>query len=235
MRILFDNKIKDATITSLTPNSNYSAPNLKSQFLRLKYKSLGFDDVVTIQFPDNISADSFFYGFSNAKSMTVKLYSNTSALLETLTVDCAHDSGSSFFARHDDVRRVTIEAASEVTEDLFIGGIGVGVSVLMPDPLATLAAKLENLSGSSVSGEGQVANRYIEPLRVYESSFNEVLKDVYYELLELFASIGTGHLWVDFTERNHSIHKPLYCTSKMVEGVQKSNTINFSINFTEAR
>lgn len=235
MRILFNNEVKNATITALTPNSNYSAPSLQSQFLRLKYKSLGISDTITVQFADNISANSFFYGYSNAVSMTVKVYSNASILLETVDVDCAYDNGSAFFTRHDNVRYFTIEATSITTEDLYIGGIGFGLAYTMPDPLATIVAKLDNLSGSSSSGEGQVSNRYIEPIKIYESTFAETEKVVYYEVLNEFIEIGTGHLWVDFTENDHTFHKPIYCTSKMIDGVTKNNTVNFSINFTEAR
>lgn len=235
MKILFNNEVKNATITSLTPNSNYSAPNLASQFLRLKYKSLGISDTITVQFPDEVSASGFFYGYSNAVSMTVKLYSSASVLLETLAVDCTHSSGSAFFTQRNNVRWITIEATSIATEDLYIGGIAFGVAYTMPDPLATMVRKLSNLSGSSTSGEGQVSNRYIEPLAVYDVSFAEEDKIVYYDVVDLFREVGTGHIWVDLTENNHAEHKPLYCTSNMIENPTKDRKVSFKITLTEAR
>lgn len=234
MRLLYDNKLKGATLLAETPNSNYSVENLKSQFLRLKFKSLGISDIITITFEDDTPINSIFYGYSNASSMTAKLYSSASVLLKTVAIDCAHESGSAFFEQLT-VRWITIEASCPVTEDLYIGGIACGVSQTTDDPLAAIVQTLDNLSGSSISGEGQVSNRYIEPLKKYQAQFVDVEKEKYYQTLALFRAIGTGHVWVDFTENNHAYHAPLYATTKMVDGVKKDRSVSFNIDFTEAR
>lgn len=235
MRILFDNKVKGATISAATPNSNYSAENLKSQFLRLKFKSLGVSDIITINFEYEEAVNSFYYGYSNASAMTVKLYSSASVLLKTVEVDCTHENGSAFFEQLNNVRWITVEASCPVTEDLYIGGMACGVSYQLDDPLAALVQTLDNLSASSISGEGQVSNRFIEPLKKYQAQFFEVDKSRYYEVLEQFKAIGTGHVWVDFTENNHTYNVPMYATTKMIESAKKDRDVSFNIDFTEAR
>lgn len=237
MRILFNNEVKNATITALTPNSNYSAPNLQSQFLRLKYKSLGISDTITVQFADNISANSFFYGYSNAVSMTIKIYSNASVLLETVAVDCTHDNGSAFFTRHDNVRYFTIEATSIATEDLYIGGIGFGISIDFPKPTATFDISLIDKAGKSNSGEGQTSYRYIEPIKKYDLSFEKVKRiPTFHDIVELFRDVGSGHIWIDITEQDHSVYKPMYCTTELYDKPNSEmHLVSFSINFTEAR
>lgn len=237
MKILFNNEVKNATITSLTPNSNYSAPNLASQFLRLKYKSLGISDTITIQFPNEVSASGFFYGYSNAIGMVVKLYSSASVLLETLIVDCTNSSGSAFFNQLDNVRWITIDATSLATEDLYIGGIAFGVAVDFPKPTATFDISLGDNSGKSTSGEGQVSYRYIEPLKKYSLTFEKVMRiPTFHDIVGYFESVGSGHIWIDITEENHSVYKPMYCTTELYEKPSSNmHIISFNATFTEAR
>lgn len=85
MKVLFTNELKDATITALAPNANYPASNLNHIFAKLKYKGVGYSDTITAMLPDNVTANCFFYTYTNAESMEVRLYSNASALLEPLS------------------------------------------------------------------------------------------------------------------------------------------------------
>ena len=75
MKALFVNEIKNATITALAPNENYPASNLAHVFAKVKYKGVGYSDTITATLPDNVSASGFFYTYTNATSMTVRVYS----------------------------------------------------------------------------------------------------------------------------------------------------------------
>lgn len=236
MKVIFRNEIKNATITALAPNANYPASNLSHVFAKLKYKGVGYSDTITATFPDNVSASGFAFTYSNAESMNVKLFSNESVLLDTITVDCTYESGAEYFDQFDNVRWIEIEAAAPVSEDLYIGGIALGVAVDFPLPSSTFDKALKDNSNKSESADGQTAHGYIKPLLEYSLNFTNVKRSDYQELIDSFISVGSGHIWVDITEENHAVYQPLYCTSNMMESPARERTnVNFKLKLTEAR
>lgn len=236
MKALFVNEIKDATITALAPNANYPASNLSHIFAKVKYKGAGYSDTITATLPDNISASCFFYTYTNASSMTVRVYSGSSVLLETLTVDCTYDSGAEYFTLHTDVRWIEIDIASPVSEDVYLGSIGLGVATTMPYPSSKFDVSLQDNSGKSDSSDGQISYLYIKPLRGYELNFTGVPRATYHSIVGLFEAVGSGHIWIDITEDNHAMYKPLYCTTNLIEGASRQdNGVSFKITALEAR
>lgn len=236
MRVLFANEIKNATITALAPNANYPASNIASVFAKQKYKGVGYSDTITATLPDNVSASCFFYTYTNAESMTVRVYSNASVLLETLTVDCTYSSGSAYFDLHTDVRWIEIDIASSVSEDVYLGSIALGTYIQFPYPLASFDDELQDNSKSTTSSDGQVSQIYIEPLRQYSLQFTDTKRDDYHEIIGEFKKVGTSHIWVDITELNHAAYQPLYCTSTMADSPSRmKNLVSFKIKLLEAR
>lgn len=237
MKVLFENEIKSATLTADTPNPSFPASNLANDFARLKFKSLGFSDTVTAVFPANVSASCFFYTYTNATAMTLRLYSNASVLLDTITVDCTYESGAEYFTQLDNVRTIEVDLSSPVDEDVYLGGIALGVESTFPYPLADFSKTLVDTSSKETSAHGQVSHNYIEPLTAYSLKFSNVNRDTTYDLLYTsFRSVGSGHIWADITEQNHAVYQPLYCTSEMIESPTRKDTrVSFSLKLTEAR
>ena len=237
MKIIFNNEIKNSTITAVAPNANYPASNLSHVFAKVKYKGLGYSDVITVVFDDNIEASGFMYTYTNATSMTVQVYSGSSVLLETLTVDCTYESGASYFTKHTDVRRLVITIASDVSEDIYLGGIAMGVAFAFPYPIANFEKGLIDGSSKAISSDGQTSYHYIKPLLKYPLQFQAVDRTSLYHLIfQQFLDIGSGHIWVDITDANHTLYQPLYCTSQLIENPTRSrNKVSFTITLTEAR
>lgn len=237
MKILFDNKMKEATITALAPNANYPASNVGHVFAKVKYKGVGFSDTITCEFPDDISASSFWYTYSNASDMEVRLYSSASVLLDTITVDCSYDSGSEFFTQVDGVRWIEIDLSCGVSEDVYLGSVAFGIAHDIPYPLSNFDKQLEDRSGKTVSSDGQTSYHYIKPLRAYELSFSKVKRNsVFHAIVDLFETVGSGHIWADITEENHSVYQPLYCTTDGLNNVARAeDLVSFKIKLMEAR
>ena len=77
MKLLTDNKLRDATVSSSGASANYPARNLIDDFLRLRYQSNATSDSVTFAFDSAVDIDSFFVGYvGNVTSLTVVFYSD---------------------------------------------------------------------------------------------------------------------------------------------------------------
>lgn len=235
MKVLFTNHILDATIAADTPNTNYPASNIQSQFLEKKFKSAGRSDVITITLPDTASGNCFWYGYSNVDYMQVAFYSSSSMLVGSQTLNCTYSSGSIFFTSLPNVRTIVVTAQSPANEDLYIGGLGFGTAFDFPYPSASFAREIFSNETKETSDYGQTSVRYIKPLDRYSLQFLGVQRSEYHDIISAFKDIGSGHLWLDISEDNHAAYQPLYCTSKMIESPSRDETISFKITFTEAR
>lgn len=237
MKIIFNNEIKNSTITAAAPNANYPASNLSHVFAKVKYKGLGYSDVITVVFDDNIEASGFMYTYTNATSMVVQVYSNSSVLLETLNIDCTYNSGASYFTKHTDVRRLVITIASDVAQDIYLGGIAIGVAFEFPYPIANFDKGLLDGSSKSISNDGQTSYHYMKPLLKYSLAFQAVNRtSLYHLIVDQFLDVGSGHIWVDISDLNHTLYQPLYCTTQLIENPTRSrNRVSFTLTLTEAR
>ena len=235
MKVLFDKIARYATITSEQEDVNYPAVNLAHQYATVYYKSTSFDDVITMMFDDQRPVNSIFFTYSNASSMTVKLYQWDGVLLDTITVDCSHASGSAYFDEQL-VRWAVIKASAPVTEDLRIGSIEFGVARDFPLPTANFVPVYESKSTMEESDQGQVSFQYIEPRKKYVTKYQGVVKETYLEVLEMFKPVDRGHIWVDITEEDHNVYLPLYCVTNLIEnGERIEDRVSFTLTITEAK
>jgi len=86
MNVLTDNKILDATITSINGSENFPATNLQNVFLHQRYQSTTVDDTVTIVFDTSIDIDVFFFGYTNMSTMTVDFYDASNVKIESYQI-----------------------------------------------------------------------------------------------------------------------------------------------------
>lgn len=87
MRILFDNVLDVATLTSLNAEDAYPVRNLVSPFLRQIYQASLATDTITIALTEDVDIDAIFWGFTNMKQMTVSMYDASDALLELIYIE----------------------------------------------------------------------------------------------------------------------------------------------------
>ena len=87
MRILFDNVLDVATLTSLNAEDAYPVRNLISPFLRQIYQASGATDTITIALTEDVDIDAIFWGFTNIRQMNVSMYDASDALLELIYIE----------------------------------------------------------------------------------------------------------------------------------------------------
>ncbi|MDH4127366.1 MAG: hypothetical protein OEV44_01335 [Spirochaetota bacterium] len=235
MRILFDNKFFNSTLTATNASLNYPTSNLIHPFLRRRFQSTGTTSIITASFASDISANSFFYGYTTAANIIVRLYDSLSALLDTINITDIMQTDAVYFTQRNNIRSVEIEITG--ADPLYLGGIGLGIYTQIKDPVNTWSNSLIDNSTLISSPAGQNLQNYIEPLRVYSFLFRDLTLNDFYSIQDLYKLKGIGYnLYMDLFESNHTFISPIYAKiTSPINGQKNGRRYDFNLNIEEVR
>ena len=222
MRILFDDLIHDAVITSLNADSSYPVTNLADRYLRRQYKSTRATDTITLTYTADKSIDCLFWGYTNLANMLVVFKDSLGAVVEVVYFEdgnVAHYYGYpddsyygyadgefyGYYDRYSDhvydpvswhfndtITFRTVDFIIEGPDPVTLGAIGLGLAEVMPDPLQEWAESWDDKSKVVYSEAGQSQSQYIEPMRVYDFNFDAVERARMNELRDIYKTHGRG-------------------------------------------
>ncbi len=257
MRLLLDNILSTATLSSLHEDSNNPLTNLYHAFLRNRYQSEDISDTITIEFPDPVSINSFYFGYTNAESLAIQfLNADGDIILENDNFELATEDGFTLATEDgfdligydgeepeqiesfhfDPITVKTILIYLSGSENVYLGGCGVGTTYAPPSPSDNWIEPLEDRSIVSESQAGQVLQEYVEPLRAYEFSFQLLTRTELNELRQTFIDLGRGKpIWIELVP-DHDEIIPLYGSINADPGTDRARMLlSFTLKFKEAR
>lgn len=236
MKILFDNLVKNATLTTTYPNLNYPVSNLAHAFLRRRYQTADPPTTITVTFAEVSSVNCFFYGYHNLTAIALRLYDDGDVLLHTVTIA---NPESGVGAEHFDEVALVEYAQVDITAAAsgYLGGIGLGMSELLPSPVADFEEDLIDNSIVSTSPGGQTQQIYIESLKSDVYTIRDVTRERRAEIVALFLAVGVGApLWIDAFYDNHTYQSPFYGHFvRTINTVKNGRRFDFGIELREAR
>ena len=231
MRILFDNKLNNATLSSLHPNSLYPVTRLKDSFLKRIYKSTETSDTITIMFASEITVDCVYIGFTNATSASLTLKDSSNNTLYSGAINVLRGGG--VITQVQGVKSAIVSLSG--TDNIYLGTIGIGDSYTMPDPLNDIVKSFVDNSETYQSNDGQYSKNKIAWLLFVKASFATVDDiDLYNEIFLLFSSIDRP-VWLDCFENVTGALNPLYCSMEFKTDSKNDRVFKFSFEATEAR
>jgi hypothetical protein len=236
MIVLFDDKIKTAVITSVNASQNYPPENIQSNSLHKRTQSSTDNDTLTITLADYSVISDFWYAFTTATKIILRLYYYDGTLLHTETINNPRaDIDHVEFALIADVAYAELYYEGPVIGP-YLGGAGFGVPIVFPDPLATWDETNGDNSIRSSNITGQSNQDYIRPLRNYEWTLPDVSSEGKTTLMDLYRGVGIGYpLWMDPFELNHDFCLPIYAKIKTFAPVKTGRMYNIKFSVEEAR
>jgi hypothetical protein len=268
MKILFDNILNAATLTSLHEEESYPVTNVVSPFLRQLYQASESNDTITAEFSTDVALDSIFWGFTNATRLRIALLDSDDAVMEIVYLEgesvghyYGYDEGvygygdNEFYGYYDSVsdkfydpavyhwpkaytgvRKIIIEAETDEAK-LYIGGIGMGVCFVMPNPNENFSEGWIDNSIISRSQAGQVVRDYVIPLKQYTFRFSYAERSQMNALRQVYIDNGIGaKVWLDSTERNHEFVAPMFgIIEEWTADEKNGKNYRFGMTITEAR
>ena len=206
MKILFTNLLDTATLTAGGSSVNYPLANLQHPFLKRKFQQLvalsggvmSDADALTLTWTTDQTIDFIAAGYTNATTLTLKLYDSADTLLDT-QVFTSPGLGKSFTAVTG-VRKAKVlmdNGTGDSPMTLYLGGLGIGQGYAMPDPFHDWKDELLDNSFGEITIDGQVSAQYIEPLRVLRFSFITADRTIFAYILAQVKALGKyTPLWI---------------------------------------
>jgi hypothetical protein len=233
MKILFDNALASATLSSLYASPNYPAANLQHRFLKKRFQAIVGSDTIRMEWATAKTVNSVFVGYTNATAFVLRLYDAGAALLATHSFTSS--DLASHFASVSGVRAAELDVSNALSS-VYVGGIGIGEAYTMPDPRNDWNDGLLDNSLVSSSADGQVSANMIESLRSMPFNFFTVGREDFIAIRALVAPVNKGvPLWVDPFHLDHSKLLPIYSTIEIGNIAKKDKLFEFTLNVTEAR
>lgn len=249
MKILFENLLSTATISSTNALANYPVQNLYHPFLRKRWQASGGENTITIVFNEPKVCNCFYFSWTNS-GLTIKLYSNGTIVHEFNGSKTAYHFDPVVITRVEIVALSVIPIATEngniIATDLFaeivssgefgtfIGGIGIGNEYSLPPPMSFWSESFDDRSIVSESDNGQVLYEYIEPLRQYDFTIELLNRTDTRQLQYQYLAYGQGKpVWIDFETDEL---QPMYCRlTGTIETDKNKRQYKTKIKIKEAR
>jgi hypothetical protein len=233
MKLLLDNILSTATLTSLHEDPNNPLENLYHVFLRNRYQSTATSDTITITFASPTSINSIYYGYTNASTISFQFLDASGnemlefgesvgllteaggRLLTELGGGIAAYSNSDIALEiesfHFDAISVSsIKIALSGSANVYLGGVGVGTTYAPPYPSDNWTEPLDDRSIVSESQAGQILQEYVQPLRIYNFTFEALTRAELNTLRQTYIDLGRGKpLWIEIVP-DHTDVAPLY-------------------------
>jgi len=236
--VLFENIASSSSYSCLHPDINYPADNLYHQFLYKRFQSTAAADTITISVPligaDEQLANSLFWGYHNLTAMEIRIYDTGAHVLQTFTL-AAPDQYGAVAWTEDDVTSIEIDVTTDAAA-AFLGGVGFGVALTLPAPLAAWVEGRDDASIISESPYGQSGQNRIPALKKIKFDF-QTTKAIAVACQDQADEVGVGGpLWVDAFGAAAVYMKPMYAKlTKSIEPAYDGKTWRFSLDLKECR
>ena len=211
MRMLFENLVDAATLSTTLPNTNYPVISLQHPFLRKRYQADAATATITATLAAAAAVSCFFYGYHNCTSIVLRLYNSVPALLKTVTVSSPEAGvGSEFFTSVAGVASAQVDITA-AGAPVYLGGVGLGVYYEAPRPTADFEEGLIDNSVVVSSSSGQTHGLYVEPLQRRRYTISNMTRTVRAEIAALMKAKGIGvPMWIDVFYNDHDYDPPMY-------------------------
>lgn len=234
MKVLLNNRLLDATLSCVSPDTSYPIDNLKHQFLKKVWRSTAQTDEVTVSWSADQLIDCLFVELTNATAAQLRLYDSTWTLLKT--VNMAASEVSTYFAAVSGVRHAKVAFTGLASGTLYVGKIGLGIAYTLPNPKNDWIPAYKDNSEKTYSTGGQVFTNHRKPLKKMSFNFFTRVYALYTEIATLFNDLERP-VFFDFTDKKHAFQRSYYAdvSSNFDNPSRDDRYFTFTLTFTEAR
>jgi len=223
MRILYNNKLVDATITG-TASANFGLGNLLVPSLSIPFVATDQSVELTIVFDALTSVTCIAFSGHNLENFKYRLYDGADVLTEEVLL-VQLDPTETIYPTVHTAKKLVLNLYAPVGSIASMGYLSIGEYLQMPNPNAYYDEQIILTNSREESVFGQVYGSDGVFLQTYAPDFSHVDLDKFNEVVNMLEQVRNFHpIFVDMTEFNHPYKKPLYATVSGSEFVNKRDT-----------
>lgn len=236
MKLLYDNKLKSATITATNQNDSFPVSNVTHQFLEKRFQSTTTSTVITILFASDQTISAIALGFHNLSSGSYVLKNSGGSTLLSGSLSVTYETDITYFTATA-CRSIELTLASSTT--LYVGGISADNPLYFE--YHNIDPRFDYL-GQDISEQtrrGQVLGMKTRRLHKYRAVLGSVTlaqKTALYDMLDTVGNALT--FFADLYDEAHTEARPLFCKLEG-DGVFRrqslSNDYVYTVVLQEAR
>lgn len=231
MRLLYDNRLGEATLSMTTQNDSFPVGNLVEREIGLVAKSTISSTTITATWGVNQTVSCIALSNTNATTATFALYDSTDTLLDSGSLEIEYLHNITHFDEYATVRK--LEIYIENSAEVYLGGASCGdclhfdfhnVNPRMDFPSESSVSWL--LGGHSLGVKGS-------SLRQWRATLSDISLSQKARLEDMFSLVDTVYpIYADLYEALHDTQEPLYCIyqgDKQLTRDSKANTWSHTI------
>lgn len=209
MKLMYNNRLKTATITATNENDRFPVTNLTHQFLEKRFQSTTTSSIVTMELTEDTTISAIALGFHNIDSGTYTLKDSGGSTVLTGSLDVTYETDITYFGSTE-CRTIELDLTSLST--LYIGGSSVDDPLYFEyhniDPrfdYVSSDSSTQTLGGQALGSKTKRLNRY----RAVLGHLNLNEKKSLYDLLDTVGNVKT--FFADLYDESHVTARPLFC------------------------
>jgi len=239
MRVLYSNKIVNATITG-NASANFGLANLLVSSLAIPFVGIDRTGEITITFDATETVNCIAFAGHNLESFRYRLYDELDAITEDVML-VTLESSEVIYPTVTTAKKIVINLASPTGTLITCGNLMIGEYLQMPNPAPYYDETLVSTNERSETTFGQVYGSEGVFLQTLAPDFEHVELDKYNAVKDMCEAIRNFRpVYVDMTELAHDYKLPLYATLSGSDFVNKRDTRgyqrrSFSLSIKEVR
>ncbi len=236
MRLLYDNYLKDSSLTASSENSLYPVENIVHKFLEKKYRSLLYLASITVVFPEDREVDTIALAYTNVTTATYTALTASRATLQTGNLEFDNDTNITYI---EPVTCRSIVFDFQATGSVQVGGMSAGVSKEYTIVQANPQLPMNSRGNMEQTNGGQVLGRNYKSLRSWVVAITDMTNELRLFTEQVIYSSGlVNPVYVDLYENNHGEEPPMHAIIDNIGNSRrdtKSGTYTMGLAFQEAR
>lgn len=234
MRIAWDNRIKEATLTATNENLNYPIENIIHNYLTKKFKGTRTESTITITFTDVEDINFIAIGYKNLIDAEAEFFDIDNISLGTQVLNC--DIDINYFTKISAVKKINLAVTTD-QDYVEIGNISAGEYLQLENPFVTIPITPSLSTKFSKSDGGQLTGRKLKSLLSYEFKFPPIIEisDIE-DIKKMLDSVQTvENIWIDIWELNNNILSSKFGNIISAQfNLSKNQNYDFIFSFQES-
>jgi hypothetical protein len=208
MKILYDNKAINASLSATNPDDSFPIQNIVDRFLEKRFQSITTSTVITILFSMDTDISCISLGYHNLSAATYELKNSAGASLLTGSLVIAYDTDMTYFTETT-CRSVELTLTSLTT--LYIGGVGVGTTLDIDYINTNPRIDYSPRDTKTIYRGGQATTIRTKPIFNYRVTVGDISRSLLGKIYDMIDTVGQWQpVYFDIYELNHAEQRPIY-------------------------